>query len=95
MAAAQTDSRIKVERPDAKRLDALKASRWPIWEKEPSTFEWHYVDQETCYLLEGEVTVTTDQGEVSIRKGDLVTFAKGLGCTWHVKQAVRKHCRFE
>ena len=28
-----------------------------------STFTWTYGDQETCLLLEGDVTVTPDGGE--------------------------------
>ena len=95
MTTTSTDSRITVEKPSKERLDELKLTSWPIWTKEPSTFDWHYDDKETCYFLEGEVVVKTDQGETSIGKGDLVTFAKGLSCTWHVKQAVRKHYRFE
>lgn len=85
---------ITVERPTPERLSALKVATWPIWTKGPSTFDWHYDDQETCYFLEGEVTVRTAAGEVAIGKGDLVTFPPGLDCTWRVKRAVRKHYRF-
>ena len=85
---------ISVEQPDTQRLEALDVSRWPIWTKEPSTFDWHYDDQETCYFLDGAVTVKTVDGELAIGKGDLVTFPKGLDCTWQVTQAVRKHYRF-
>ena len=94
MVQVRTTSKIHVERPDAKRLRQLNVERWPIWTKEPSTFDWRYDDRETCYFLEGQVTVTTAQGEVTFGAGDLVTFPKGLDCTWHVKQAVRKHYRF-
>ena len=38
--------------------------------------------------------ITTAAGEVRMGKGDLVTFPKGLDCTWQVKQAVRKHYQF-
>lgn len=72
----------------------LGARSWPIWTKEPSTFDWFYDEQEICYFLEGEVTVKTKEGEVSFGKGDLVTFPRGLACTWNVKKAVRKHYRF-
>ena len=94
MAVTRTQTRIKIEQPDARRLKTLDVINWPIWTKAPSAFEWSYDEQETCYILEGEVTVTTDQGDVSIRKGDLVTFPKGLSCTWQVTQAVRKHYHF-
>jgi hypothetical protein len=94
MTTARIDSRIKIEKPDEKRLEELDVRSWPIWTKEPSRFDWHYDDEETCYFLEGQVTVSTDKGEVEIGTGDLVTFPKGLSCTWHVKQAVRKHYSF-
>ncbi len=94
MSITKVDSRIRVERPDEKRLKELKVTSGPIWTKEPSTFDWHYDEQETCYFLEGEATVKTDEGEVSIGKGDWVTFPKGLSCTWIVKKAVRKHYHF-
>jgi uncharacterized cupin superfamily protein len=86
--------KILVEKPDAKKLEELKVKSWPIWTKEPSTFDWTYDNRETCYLLEGEVTVKTAEGETSFGKGDLVTFPKGLQCVWCVKGAVRKHYRF-
>lgn len=85
---------IKKEKPSQKKLEELKVISWPIWTKEPSTFDWHYDDQETCYLLEGEVTVKTADGEISFGAGDLVTFPKGLDCLWQIKRAVRKHYSF-
>jgi hypothetical protein len=92
---ARTVSGIIVEKnPTAKRLEELQAKTWGIWEKEPSTFDWFYDEQEVCYFLAGDVTVKTPDGEVRIEKGDLVTFPQGLRCTWEVKKAVRKHYKF-
>ena len=87
-------SGIKIEKPEPKKLDELHVKEWPIWTKEASTFDWHYDDKETCYLLAGDVTVKTKEGEVSFGKGDLVTFPKGLDCTWNIKLDVRKHYQF-
>ncbi|HEY8353485.1 MAG TPA: cupin domain-containing protein [Methylophilaceae bacterium] len=90
-------SLIKVEHnPDESRLQALGVFSWPTWSKEVSTFPWSYSEQETAYILEGEVTVTPkDGGEpVSFGAGDLVTFSPGLACTWEVKKPLRKHYRF-
>jgi len=94
MAHAQKSLAVKVEKPDQKRLDSLGVFSWPIWTKEPSSFDWHYDEREICYFLEGDVSVKTADGEVSFGKGDLVTFPQGLSCTWIVKKAVRKHYRF-
>lgn len=81
--------------PAQSRLEELHVSEWPIWEKEESGFPWSYDAEETCYFLEGDVEVTTVAGEVfRMGKGGLVTFARGLACTWKVSQAVKKHYTF-
>ena len=85
--------KITVEKPDAGQIAEM--TTWPVWQKEESTFDWHYDEPETCYLTDGEVTVKTADGEaVDFAAGDLVTFPQGLSCTWEVRKAVRKHYRF-
>ena len=86
---------IKIERPDEEKLKELGVSSWPIWEKEVSKFDWHYDEQETCYLLKGKVTVTTKDGKsVNFGAGDFVVFPKGLSCVWDIREAVKKHYKF-
>ena len=92
--ATRTASGITIERPTPADLAKLQVTSWPIWAKEPSTFPWHYDDEETCYFLDGEVTIKTNSDEVVVRAGDLVTFPRGLDCVWQIAQAVRKHYRF-
>ena len=76
-------------------IDELGIKKWPIWTCEVSSFDWTYDNQETCLLLEGNVTVTPDGGEpVRFCAGDLVTFPAGMDCRWVVHKAVRKHYRF-
>ncbi len=101
-------SEIKIDHnPSEKTLADLGANSWPIWEKEVSKFEWYYDQQEVCYFLEGDVEVTPVSvshaslakpvhfGEpVRFGKGDLVTFPKGMSCTWKVLKPVRKHYKF-
>ena len=60
---------------------------WPIWEKEVSTFDWSDSEPEAFYVLEGKLRVELDEG-------DLVTFPKGVGCKWDVREPIRKHYRF-
>ena len=84
-----------VHNPSADQLQQLGVADWPIWSCGVSTFPWTYDEQETCLLLEGDVTVTPDGGEpLRFGAGDLVTFAAGLSCSWDVHAAVRKHYRF-
>ena len=40
--------------------------------------------------------VVPEEGEpVEMGKGDLVTFPKGMNCTWKIRKNVRKHYTFE
>jgi len=89
-------SQIKVEHnPPQERLNKLGVPGWEIWTKEASEFPWSYDEQETCYFLEGDVTVTPDGGQpVKMGKGDLVTFPKEMSCTWKIRGDVRKHYLF-
>ena len=89
-------SNISIHRvTDQNQLNQMKVKTWPIWEKEVSEFPWHYDEMETCFLLEGDVIVTPEGGEsVRFGKGDLVTFPKGMSCTWKVLKPVRKHYKF-
>jgi len=88
--------RITIEHtPDRAQLERHGVTSWPIWEKDVSEFPWHYDEKETCYLLEGDVTVTPEGGKpIRIGKSDLVTFPKGMSCVWKVHKAVRKHYKF-
>jgi uncharacterized cupin superfamily protein len=83
-------SKIKVEPATDEKLHALGVEAWSAWECEPSTFDWEYDMDETAYVKEGKVTVETDEGAVDIKAGDIVTFPKGLKCTWIVHETIRK-----
>ncbi len=75
--------------------EALGVFDWPVWSKEPSTFEWHYDTEERCYLVAGEVEVIPETGAaVVVGAGDFVTFPAGLSCTWQVRQTLKKHYSF-
>jgi uncharacterized protein len=88
---------IVVERnPQASRLETLGVSKWPTWSKEVSVFQWHFLEQEIAYILEGECVITpTDGAPVTFGKGDLVTFPAGMKCTWEVKQPLHKHYQLD
>ncbi len=67
---------------------------WPIWECEPSSFSWQYDEKEICFILEGKATIETLKNNIYIIKaGDLVTFPKGLSCSWEINKSIRKHYR--
>lgn len=87
---------LKVERkPSEDRLREMGVFDWSVWTKEASEFPWSYDESETCYFLEGDVIVTPDGGDpVVMGKGDLVTFPKGMSCTWEIRREVKKHFIF-
>ena len=68
---------------------------WPIWTKEISEFPWEYGVEEICYFIEGKVIVTPEnQSLVELSQYDLVTFPKGMKCTWKILKNVKKHYKF-
>lgn len=85
---------VIIEKLTDEQLKERKIFSWPVWEKEPSEFDWFYDSQEQCYFLEGDVVVKTDSGDFHVQKGDFVTFKQGLKCKWNVIKKVRKHYNF-
>jgi len=83
-----------VRKPTSSELAMAKT--WPIWEKEPSSFEWSYDEKETCLILEGNAKVVSSDGSssVSFGAGDWVVFEPGLKCVWNVEKKIRKHYKF-
>jgi uncharacterized cupin superfamily protein len=86
--------KITVEQPDREKLENRGVFSWPVWTKEVSRFDWEYMGDEECYILEGEFDVETDEGTVHVKPGDFVTFKDGLKCTWDIKKPVKKHYNF-
>ena len=68
---------------------------WPIWQCNPSSFDWEYVEEEHCFIISGKVTVKGVKNIVEIIAGDYVIFPKGLKCVWEIHEAVKKHYTFK
>jgi len=83
---------ITVRKPT--ETEKAEMSTKSVWGCEVSEFDWHYDSEETCLLIEGEVTVTYDGGAVSFGAGDYVIFPKGLSCVWKVSKPVKKYYIF-
>jgi len=75
-------------------LDKKGVFDWSIWEKKVLRFDHYASVQEQCYFLEGDVVIETEDGNISIGKGNYVIFSKGLSCVWGVKKPVKKHYLF-
>ncbi len=85
---------IEIKQLSEEEKRAKGVQSWPVWEKEVSRFDWEYAGTEQCLILEGEVIVTTANGEYHIKAGDFVTFQDGLKCHWNVIKPIRKHYNF-
>ena len=87
-------AKIDVHKATDQELKSLGCKGWPIWTCDVSKFDYHYDEKETCYILEGKVTVTSGGQSVSFGPGDIVIFPVGLDCVWDVAAPVRKHYKF-
>ena len=78
--------------PDGyEKAKELGVDTWARWECEPSTFDWYY----DAHVFSGRVIVTTDAQRVQIGPGMLVSFPKGLSCTWDVLETIKKAYAFD
>ena len=78
------------------KLDVLYVDDWPVWSKGVSEFNWEYDQQETCYIIEGSAIITPENGEpVTINRGDMVVFPKGMKCIWKITEPIEKHYKFD
>ncbi len=84
---------MKIKIIKNKNLSDFKS--WPIWECQPSKFDWTYSDEEHCFVIEGSVTVIGPENTVEINSGDYVIFPKGLSCVWEVHKSIKKHYTFK
>lgn len=81
--------------PDARNRVLAKSqdrtSYVMVWECTPGLFNWHYAQDETVTLLEGEVFISEAGGdERRLGPGDMAFFPAGSKATWRVTKPVRK-----
>lgn len=62
-----------------------------IWECTAGAFWWTFYDEETVYILEGSVRVTTESGITrTLKPGDIAYFAERSKALWEIDDYVRK-----
>lgn len=84
---------INIETPTSNQLDEV--SNWPVWDKEPTEFDWTYAEKEKFYIIEGAAIITTSCGlEVAIKPGDLVTIEQGVSSKWKITATIKKNFKF-
>ncbi|CAN6299160.1 unnamed protein product [Urochloa humidicola] len=99
-APAASAAAVTVERrPAAARLSELGVRSWPKWGGPPGRYALSYGARQTCYVVRGRVSAAVegspDGGAVQFGAGDLVVFARGTRCTWHIVSAVDMHYAFD
>ena len=85
---------IIIRKPSQSEIDQCRD--WPIWQCQPSTFDWIYTQTETCLIITGTVTISekSSNDRVSFGEGDFVIFPIDLECVWQIDAAVKKHYSF-
>ncbi len=61
-----------------------------LWDCSAGRFNWIYDTDETLYILEGEATLTDQNGVRTFKAGDVVFFPAGSAAEWHVERYIRK-----
>ena len=62
-----------------------------IWDCTAGSFWWTFYNEETVYILEGSVRVTSESGITrTLRSGDIAYFAENSKALWEIDDYVRK-----
>jgi len=62
-----------------------------VWDCTAGRFNWFYDEDETIYIMEGDVRIKRPGGQVvHMRPGDMVFFQQGSHAEWTVDRYVRK-----
>jgi uncharacterized cupin superfamily protein len=84
---------MKVWQPAPEEIEITR--NWGTWKKEVSEFSWFYDEPETCYILQGDATVTDETGNsIHFKAGDMVQFEQGQKCVWKINQDITKKYQF-
>lgn len=63
-----------------------------VWDCTAGRFNWYFDEDETIYVIEGEVIITAEGQEPrTLRAGHAALFYAGTRSEWHVPHYVRKH----
>ncbi len=72
-----------------------EVTQWPIWTKEPCTFDHDQEKTESFFIVDGQATLTSSLGDkVNISPGDFVTVQCDQIVTWEIHQSIKKHYKF-
>jgi uncharacterized cupin superfamily protein len=78
---------------DDRRGDRVyRSAVWQLRDEDlPYESPYHFRQDETFCVLEGELTITFDDGSVvTVRQGDILAVAGGTNTVWHVTVPFKK-----
>jgi uncharacterized protein len=62
-----------------------------VWDCTPGSFHWHYGNEETIHVLEGEAFMMQKNGEERrFAAGEVGFFYAGFSCDWRITKHFRK-----
>ena len=85
---------VWVRKPSEKEKAIMEAQ--PTWDHEAGTWDAYYDQrQESFLVIEGEGSITTEDGKVyHFKAGDFVTAERDFNCVWSVPNYIKKHYIF-
>lgn len=81
---------VSVRKPtEEEKIEMMKN---PEWTCGSTSFDCLYSSEETCFFLEGDVSISFGDGNmIRFGAGDLVRFPQGFSCAWRVDSPVKMH----
>ncbi len=68
-----------------------RTSQVVVWDRTAGGFTWHYTQDETLVVLDGEAFITNEKGEERrIGADDVVFFPAGTSSRWYVPRYIKK-----
>jgi len=82
--------RITSETIGAEEAQRRGVFDWPTSARLVSRYNWHYDAPETAYIEAGSARIETEDGNIEVEAGDLVTLPEDLDCTWIIREPIKK-----
>lgn len=81
--------------PVARKVKIATSHDWTssivVWDCTPGRFQWHYMQDESVFVVSGEAFMVGENGEERrFGAGDFGFFPAGTTCNWRVTEHFRK-----
>jgi uncharacterized cupin superfamily protein len=76
---------IKVEALSHDEAAQRGVETWPLRHHDVARIPITYSETTVCYVVDGQARIETEDGNVEVETGDLVTLPAGLECTWLIR----------